>query len=1467
MAASSGGGPPGGGGGGGGGGGSPGYVESLGRISGPLLAENLRRNEDLSFETDLLYLKVTGTTELPIEIEVGPAPTGFSLTSNSVTLSKSFYSQSLVNSLVGQTAVIDRYPNPPLVYTVVSIATEPLSPTDWRMTVNATFNPAGQVKPVSFYPNAGVIQLVTNDIWDTTGNSIGEKWVAWYKTNLPGNFTTLVQPGWNINVAGTIYVVDYIIEDPVNTNMWRIYVTTSLVAGVGIPIFSAPTYTGVSKFIGVNTDAPNNPLTVLGKTLTTDLVVDTHAETPNFYISTNRIQNLNSISDIYLQPNQSTDPKIVAPRVGTLNLRISNQLIENITNGSDINLNPDGTGTTNVTSSEVYIDGDLHSTGDITWDGDITFGSDSADNVEFSADVNSHIIPNTNKTRDLGSASQRWNHIYTKDLTAENLTYETITINNINLLLTQGNTYYVSVNGNDSYVGNHLHNTYRTINYALSQATAGDTVVIFPGTYEEIFPLTVPAGVTVNGAGIRAVTVKPTIGTNTNSAFLLNGETTVSNLTVKDFYTGYAFSFAPNFTVTSRSPYVQNITVITTGPNAGSGALVDGSLANSASREASMLFHSVTMIVPDAIGIRATNGARVEWLDSFTYFAFQGIHLLQGTAGFANLGTKFGAELRSIGSANVYGTYGAVADGANTLAYLISHNFAYIGTGTDSTNDPSLAIQAFEVVEANSGHIYYESADHKGDVRIGNIFYVNQETGVISFNAQALSFSPDGSISVEGGTSPSYIDRHMVVSGNIKIHDNNIDSLSGPVNFLASSGSTYLNTNVFVTGNTTVSSDINVDGNLYLGNQSTDTITVFSNLTQNLLPDDVGGPFTLGTDTTRWNTLFATLLNVDNVTQLSSNTVSTLTTDTNLVLSAAGTGQVRVTNTDVTIANDLIVGNTLTVNGATSLKNTVIGTTGAVGSAQFSGSNYLSVAGGVGTAMGTGDFTWECWVYPTASSSYQAFIDTRTNPLGGGDTTGFYFGTNYNTITPMYYTNGLQLASSINMTLNAWNHVALTRASGTVTIWVNGSSGGTRTGDTTNLSEQRVFIGSSGLDLYLTGGITNLRIVKGTAVYTIPFATPITALTAIAGTQLLLLEDISANLLKDSSTNNFTVTNNSSVTWSSSSPVISALSPNDLTLVGNLNQTGDTYITGLFANNNIEITGSSYFSVPDIKLQNSEISVTATDSDLTFTGATTGGVVLDQRLKINSSTISNVWSSPTTDTQKSVIFQPNGTGNVTITGTNAVKIPVGNTTTRTVAAGEIRYNDVTNLYEGGAGSGLISFNGLYDSDRNTYITAGATDNTIYFGINNIVKTTLTSTSLNSDIFKAGNVQLTSNTISNTVSGNDLTFSPNGNGNTILNGLPISQNYIVNSLDSSLNLNTTGTGYIKFSGTGGLVVPLGDDSGRRATPELGELRYNTQAAGVLEVFDGTQWMSAVGNNATVSADDVLDILDLWTLILG
>ena len=64
-----------------------------------------------------------------------------------------------------------------------------------------------------------------------------------------------------------------------------------------------------------------------------------------------------------------------------------------------------------------------------------------------------------------------------------------------------------------------------------------------------------------------------------------------------------------------------------------------------------------------------TNGVRVEWLNSFTYFANRGLYATQGSTGklMPDASTRYGAEVRSIGSANVYGNFGVVADGANTL--------------------------------------------------------------------------------------------------------------------------------------------------------------------------------------------------------------------------------------------------------------------------------------------------------------------------------------------------------------------------------------------------------------------------------------------------------------------------------------------------------------------------------------------------------------------------------------------------------------------------------------------------------------------------------------------------------------------------------------------------------------------------------------------------------------------------------
>ncbi len=1013
--------------------------------------------------------------------------------------------------------------------------------------------------------------------------------------------------------------------------------------------------------VGIKTSTPSKELEVNGTATTPNLIVDTKANIADLVFISNKIQNLTG--SITITPDQTTDPTISTKRLETSKLDFFNRTVSTINANDNIELSPNGTGQVIFNTTKVNVNGSLHATGNVTFDGNIIIGSDNTDYINFSSDFASDLIPDVDNTFDLGTDLKQWNTLYSEQVFANTITTPSVTVNDINMLFRTNKIYYVSVNGLDTNYGNHVHSTFKTLKHALSVASVGDTVYVFPGTYEEEFPLTIPTGVTVTGDGIRAVTIIPTALTNTNDAFLLNGETTVENLTVKNFYynsasnTGYAFRFADNCLVTTRSPYIRNITVITSDDvaDAGRGALVDGSVANPASYEAAMLFHAVTFLLPNADGITATNGARVEWLNSFTYFCYRGIHLTNGTLGFANLGIKFGAEMRSINSANVYGTYGAVADGDSTLGYLIGHNFGYVGSGTNTENDDRLSIHANEIVKLNSGEIYFDSMDHKGNYRVGDVFFVEQSTGNVFFNAQSINFSATGSITLSGPGQLTIVDATKIQTGNIKIHDNTVESLIGDVNFSAASGSTYLNTTVNVTGSTVVSGDAIIQGNVFLGDTEFDIVTMVPQLTQDIKPG-ANNTYNLGVKTPTayvWDTLFNTSLDIDGIVTITNNTIATNQNNNNLIFSAAGTGQIVVTS-DITINNNLDANSDFTVSGLASLR-----------------------------------------------------------------------------------------------------------------------------------------------DISLSGNVL---------------------------------------------------------------------------LTGNIDQTGDTYIQGLFSNNNIIITGTgSYFSVPDIIIQNNEISATATDDNIVFSGNGTGGVVLDNRLKIVDNVISNVWQSATTDLQKSIVFTPTGIGNTVVYSNQYLQVPIGNNTNRVLSAvGEIRQNSTTGQYEGYQSYGNEAFRNVYSSDRKTYIspelTVGANDNILRFVVNDVVKSTIDSTKLFNATLRVGDFDISSNTIHNRIINADTEIQPTGTGNLNVNNLLIKDNTITNTLNSALVLQSTGNGWFKFGGTGAVVLPYGNNSQRRLTPEEGETRYNTEI-GYMEVFNGTSWIPAVGTSGAAPLDEVLEIMDEWALILG
>ena len=1215
--------------------------------------------------------------------------------------------------------------------------------------------------------------------------------------------------------------------------------------------------------IGIRKDNPGYTLDITGTTDTTKLIVDTSVNIgANLVVNTNLIQNISGAINIV--PDQTTNPVITATQFGTLNLRISDQLIENITNGSDINLSPNGTGQVIFNTSKVNVDGDLHATGDITWDGSITFGDSNTDNIAITSLINSNLLPQElipipiseqlltelfdpfitedslpiftdpvlpyMSLYDLGSVTNKWKEVNLENLTATSISTNGVTASDINITLRVGNTWYVSKNGLDTNYGDHLNATFLTVKKALLVAEPGDEVIIFPGVYEEIFPLTVPEGVTIHGDSIRAVSITPTALTKSNDAFLLNSGATVENITVKDYYynalanTGYAFKFASGYTFNGKSPYVRNVSVITKDFGldlAGYGVLADGSVVNTSSTEASMLFHSCTFITPGAKALVLNNGVRVEWLNSFTYFASVGTELTNGTLGRAGLGVKFGGELRSINSANVYGDYGITANGSSTLAYIIGHNFGYIGSGLDSTNDPRNVIQANEVVESNGGKIYYESVDNKGDVRVGNIFYVSQETGQVSFDASAINFASNGSIVLEGPTSSTYIQAAYVQTGNIRLHDNTVESLAGLVNLTAQSGSTYLNTNVFVTGNLSITNDVKVKGNVYLGDTPLDLITIVPDLTQDINPD-VTDSFTLGTDSKRWNNLFIKLVNVDNVTEITTNTISTLTTDTDLKFVAAGTGEIHVATTNVQVDNDLT---TATGTAATA-------TLGAL----------TTVTAGT---FNTGDITISGHTITTTVTdsdlelSANGIISVPLNPVKIDQNL---------TVTALTTLTNVNIGTALNTAL------------------VEQIGNYTQTGDKTiygdvEISNNVTFLGEAQFnDFNINVNTLSTTTVDGD----LKLGANGSGIIQVKTTDVQIDNDLTVGT-------NLTINGTTSL---KDTEIGVVGTPKTLTLVGNLNQTGDTDITGLFANNNISIVGSSYLTTSDIKINSNEISVLSTNNDLNIVGATTGGVVVENQLKILNNVISNVRSGATTDTQQSILLSPNGTGNTVINSTKSLVIPVGNSTTRSMSTGEIRFNNLTGLYEGAISTGLVSFFNIYDSDRNTYITPeltlGANDNTIRFGINSVVRGTITSTALITSNYNIDNVSITSNTLSNVNPATDLNIATAGTGRILINSLPVKDSKIINTTNSALVLESTttssGAGYIKFGGTGAVVFPYGPTEDRRLTPEIGETRYNS-TLGYLEVFDGTSWLSAAGGAAGATLAYIEEELNLWSIVLG
>ena len=175
------------------------------------------------------------------------------------------------------------------------------------------------------------------------------------------------------------------------------------------------------------------------------------------------------------------------------------------------------------------------------------------------------------------------------------------------------------------------------------------------------------------------------------------------------------------------------------------------------------------------------------------------------------------------------------------------------------------------------------------------------------------------------------------------------------------------------------------------------------------------------------------------------------------------------------------------------------------GAVSFDGTNdILSVPDHADFTFGSGDFTMEAFVY-NKSSSYRSIV----MKYGGSPATSSWFWSMYNGQNQFYYYSGSNepAVTSGQTHYNRWVHCAVSREGNTIRIFDNGELTGTldvSSYATMNDSTVPLDIGADYADNYdMDGFISNVRIVKGTALYTKNFTPPSVPLTNVTNTKLL----------------------------------------------------------------------------------------------------------------------------------------------------------------------------------------------------------------------------------------------------------------------------------------------------------------------------------------------------------------------------
>jgi hypothetical protein len=206
--------------------------------------------------------------------------------------------------------------------------------------------------------------------------------------------------------------------------------------------------------IGVNTTAPTVDLDVNGTIRTTNLILDSGLDVGNLHISGNTIQS--DLPTIRFEASAG-EATVYHTIVHVDDIQIQGNVISTFNSNANLEFHPNGTGIVDITGNtnivgNLDVTGNISATGNVVIGGNITIGDALTDNIVINAAIKSDLIPETDITYDLGSASFRWRRVYANNVIADMLNVPTLDVGNLmfrdnEITTTTGQDLYIDGSG------------------------------------------------------------------------------------------------------------------------------------------------------------------------------------------------------------------------------------------------------------------------------------------------------------------------------------------------------------------------------------------------------------------------------------------------------------------------------------------------------------------------------------------------------------------------------------------------------------------------------------------------------------------------------------------------------------------------------------------------------------------------------------------------------------------------------------------------------------------------------------------------------------------------------------------------------------------------------------------------------------------------------------------------------------